>query len=289
MAIWDNFGSMLGIRSPEESQYAHQLSQLASGQGPSAARTQLGEGLAQTQRNSQAMAGSDPTNRSLAMRNALLANEQASAQTNQQTAQLRAQEQMNAIGQLGQYAQQKNQANARLMGAVLGGVGSGMAGAGLGAASQGAGALGLSGGHFNPQQGASTMSGNGYQPQAQPTIAGAQQALSAGQPSVSAAQSDLMRSNASRLAAPRLAQAGTAWGGEFAGSQLGTQRQMAQTPRSQYAPPAVPFAPSNENNIDWGVPNVDMNPTKDAVNGMAQTTPEAALYNKLYRYNTGGY
>lgn len=81
-----------------ESALTSTLPGLMRGTGPSAARGQLYEGLGQAQRNAASLAASDRSNPALAMRNALLANQEMAQRTNQQAATLRAQEQLGSMG-----------------------------------------------------------------------------------------------------------------------------------------------------------------------------------------------
>lgn len=111
-----------------ESALTSTLPGLMRGTGPSAARGQLYEGLGQAQRNAASLAASDRSNPALAMRNALLANQEMAQRTNQQAATLRAQEQLSSMGLGAQVGQALSQG---LLG-QLGAVGQGLVGAGLG-------------------------------------------------------------------------------------------------------------------------------------------------------------
>lgn len=78
--------------------------QAAEGNAPSVAQNQLRAGLENQLRQQQAMAASDTANPALARRNAMLAGNQLGLQTNQQAAQLRAQEMAQARAGLAQQA-----------------------------------------------------------------------------------------------------------------------------------------------------------------------------------------
>lgn len=105
--------------SGAESALIGTLPGLMRGTGPSAARGQLYEGLGQAQRNAASLAASDRSNPALAMRNALLANQEMAQRTNQQAATLRAQEQLSSMGLGAQVGQALSK---ELQNQVMGGV-----------------------------------------------------------------------------------------------------------------------------------------------------------------------
>lgn len=142
---------ILGLfETKAESRRRRNIDDMARGRGPSLARQQLLEGMRRTQQGMQSAAYGSRGNQQLAMRNALNAGAQVAADTNQQAANARMQEQLWAMGEQGRIAKEQADGINQAIFGVASAIGNAATGGGLGAAQAASGAAGGGGGWAAP-------------------------------------------------------------------------------------------------------------------------------------------